>query len=84
LSFQQLIDASAPLRFIIASRRALSALSSAWAGSSARLRATPLHNKAGPPALCQKIALYVWSTLRAVAVTTPSPPSALTSLKSAA
>ena len=84
LSFQQLIAASAPLRFIIARRRALSARSSALAGSSARFRATPFHNKAGPPALCQNTALWVSSGVRAEAVTTPSPPSAFTSLSSAA
>ena len=33
----------------------------AVAGSSTRSRATSLHNTAGPPALCQQMALCVWS-----------------------
>ena len=34
--------------------------------------------------LCHHFAMYVWVALRVEAVTTPSPPIALTSLKSAA
>jgi hypothetical protein len=79
LSFQQLMEESAPLRFSIAKRRALSAVSAAYLGSASRLRATAFQAPTG--LLCQKMAMWVCSGVRAVLFTDPS---ALTSLKSSA
>src|SRR5688572_30026350 len=65
LSFQQLIAASAALRFIIANRRALSARLTLWVGLVTRFRATKFHVCTG--VLCQNIAICVWSVVRVVA-----------------
>src|SRR5215207_3109853 len=79
LSFQQLIPASAAVRFCIANKRALSARSTARLGSLSRFRATAFQVATG--VLCQKSAMCVCSGVRAVLLTEPS---AFTSLKSAA
>jgi hypothetical protein len=81
LSFQQLIPASAPVRFVIANKRALSTRSRPRLPLSTRLRSTPFQSRVAPPALCQKSAMCVCSGVRAVLFTAPS---ALTSLNSAA
>src|SRR5215216_3796189 len=81
LSFQQLIDASAAVRFSIANKRALSTMSTAYVGSAIRLRATGFQSRAGPPALCHHSAMCVCSGVRTVLFTEPS---AFTSLNSAA
>ena len=72
------MPASAPLRFIIANRSALSAISTPRrSGRRTRSRATAFH--VGRTLLCQQSAIWVCSGVRAVLFTEPS---ALTSLKS--
>src|SRR5262245_26828107 len=68
LSFQQPIEPSAPARFVIASRRALSTPSSC--SLSARARKTRF--QIAMPLSCQKIAAAVWSAVRLVLVSEPS------------
>jgi hypothetical protein len=79
LSFQQLMAESALARFIIASRRALSAMS--IERPSMRSEATSFQRMAGPPVLCQNRTLCVCVSVR---TTLFSEPSASTSLRSAA
>jgi hypothetical protein len=76
LSFQQLIDASAPLRFSIAKRRALSAASRSFRAT--RSRATAFQLATG--VLCHQRAMYVCVGVRVALFTSPS---AFTSRKSA-
>src|SRR6187551_288831 len=80
LSFQVLIAASAAARFSIARRRAASETSRSFLAMS--WRATSFQLARG--LLCHHLATYVWVAVRAEGVTTPSPPSALISLTSAA
>ena len=77
LSFQQLIDASAPLRFSSARSLALSAASRPVRVMSCR--ATSFQLKTG--ALCHHLALYVCSSVRVEPVALPR---LLTSLNSSA
>src|SRR5690242_8199397 len=70
LSFQTLIAASADARLSSANSSALSPRSSPR--ESARPRAAPFHSHAGPPAVCQKMALCVCSAERTVLETEPS------------
>jgi DNA-binding CsgD family transcriptional regulator len=68
LSFQQLMAASAPAMFSSASNSELSSRSirpTPAGGSSIRPRAVPLQSNPGPPRVCQKIALWVCSAVRA-------------------
>src|SRR4029453_3803630 len=77
LSFQQLIDASAPLRFCSARSLALSAASRSVSAMSCR--ATSFQLKTG--ANCHHLAMYVWSSVRGEPVALPR---FLTSLNSVA
>jgi hypothetical protein len=79
LSFQQLMAASAAARFSMASSRAASTRPTLRAGSLTTVRATAFQVATG--LLCQKIAMCVCSGVRTAL---SMPPSALTSLKSAA
>src|SRR6185503_3970535 len=77
LSFQQLIAASAPLRFSSARSLALSAALRSFRAMSCR--ATSFQLRTG--ALCHHLALYVWSSVRVEPVALPR---FLTSLNSVA
>src|SRR5215208_3810627 len=79
LSFQQLIAESAAARFIIASRRALPAMS--IERPSMRSEATSFQSTAGPPVLCQNRVLCVCVGVRTALV---AEPSIVTSFRSAA